>query len=87
MDPDELKRVYRMAVGERFESLEIWNSFLGKYEQENRQKFWVRDSKKIGSIDVKRKICPDIVYYKLCIHCIHGGIKFKSRGKGERQTR
>ena len=59
------------------------------YETENFVKFWIRDSRSIGTAQgrVKRKLREDIKYYELTYACIHGGKKFKPRGKGANKPR
>ena len=58
-------------------------------EMEHFVKFWIRDSRSIGAAQqgrVRRKLSEEIRYYELTYACIHGGKKFKQRGKGARQT-
>ena len=58
-------------------------------EIEHFVKLWIRDLRSIGAAQqgrVKRKLSEEIRYYELTHACVHGGKKFKPRGKGARQT-
>ena len=76
-----------LAVGNKFASVKELQTAWTVYEQTTKQKFWIRSSHAITQVNVKRSLSKDLEYYDLLYFCIHGGLRFKSRGKGERQTR
>ena len=75
-------------VSEQFKSFQFLQEKISSYETENFVKLWIRDSRSIGAAQgrVKRKLREEIRYYELTYACIHGGKKFKPRGKGARKT-
>ena len=75
-------------ISEQLKSFQSLQEKISSYETENFVKLWIRDSRSIGATQgrVKRKLSEEIRYYELTYACIHGGKKFKPRGKGARQT-
>ena len=75
-------------ISEQLKSFQSLQEKISSYETENFVKLWIRDSRSIGAAQgrVKRKLSEEIRYYELTCPCIHGGKKFKPRGKGARQT-
>lgn len=77
----------RMAVGDKFQSWDNFEKSLAQYEQATKQKFWIRSSRKLETVNVNRTIKKELKYYNAQYFCVHGGLHFKSRGKGQRQSR
>ena len=75
-------------ISEQFKSFQSLEKKISSYEKENFVKLWISDSRSIGAAQgrVKRKLREEIKYYELTDACIHGGKKFRPRGKGARQT-
>ena len=72
---------------EEFKSFELQEKILLNGKQKF-VKLWIRDLRSISAAQgrVKRPLSEAIKYYELTYACVHGGKKFKPRGKGERQT-
>ena len=75
-------------ISDQFKGFQSLEKKKSSYETENFVKLWKRDSRSIGAAQgrVKRKLREEIKYYEITYACIHGGKKFKPRGKGARQT-
>ena len=73
-------------VGQKFSSFEDIKQHLKLYEEQKFVKFWRRDSKTIKNKRVNRPIKSQLKYCNITYSCIHGGKKFKARGKGKRHT-
>ena len=75
-------------ISDQFKGFQSLEKKKSSYETENFVKLWKRDSRSIGATQgrVKRKLREEIKYYEITYACIHGGKKFKPRGKGARQT-
>ena len=73
---------------EEFKSFELLQEKIVLYEKQKFVKLWIRDSRSISAYQgrVKTPLSEAIKYYELTYACVHGGKKFKPRGKGERQT-
>lgn len=77
----------RMAIGDKFASWEDFEKFLANYEQKTKQKLWIRSSHKIGTVKVIRPLNKELKNYDAQYFCVHGGLHFKARGKGDRKSR
>ena len=76
------------SLGERFQSFAELEEKLKRYEALTFTKFWKRDSRTVEAARrrMNRPLADCIVYYEVTYRCIHGGRKFKARGKGKRAT-
>lgn len=77
----------RMAVGDKFSSWENFQKCLAQYEQATKQKFWIRSSHRLESANVKRTLKKELKNYNAQYFCVHGGLSFKARGKGQRKSK
>ena len=76
-------------ISEQFKTFQSLQEKISSNEMEHFVKLWIRDLRSIGAVQqgrVKRKLSEEIRYYELTHACVHGGKKFKPRGKGARQT-
>ncbi|KAF6213188.1 hypothetical protein GE061_010904 [Apolygus lucorum] len=73
-------------VGKSFGSFEELEQFISRFERDHKQKFWIRSSRSVEAARkiLKRPLSENIRYYELQYSCIHGGLEFKTRGKGIR---
>ena len=74
---------------EQFKTFQSLQEKISSNEMEHFVKLCIRDLRSIGAAQqerVKRKPSEEIRYYELTYASIHGGKKFKPRGKGARQT-
>ncbi len=76
------------TVGELFESFDVLEKKLDEYKQKNFVEFWKRDSRTIAAAKkrVDRPLKSQLKYYEVKFCCIHGGLSFKPKGKGIRNT-
>ena len=75
-------------VGQKFETFESLAAHIKEYEAEYYIQFWCRDSRSVETARkrIDRFLSDRIKYYELTYRCIHGGKKFKARGKGKHVT-
>lgn len=76
------------SVGELFDSYEKLEAKVKHYSKCKFMEFWKRDARTIAAASKRlgRQMKPDLKYYELKLCCIHGGQKFRARGKGVRNT-
>ena len=80
---------YQFEVGEKFPSLEAFESKLERHKNIVFAEFWKRDSRTIPGArkrGVEKSIKPELKYYEVKYCCILGGQTFKAKGKGKRCT-
>ena len=77
---------YQFEVGEKFPSLEAFESKLERHKNVVFAEFWKRDSRTISGArkrGVEKSIKPELKYYEVKYCCILGGQWFKAKGKGK----
>ena len=76
------------TISEKFRSFDDLRAKVSRYEKETFVKLWKRDSRTVQAAKKRmtKHLSNDIKYYEVTYACIHGGKKFKPRGKGQRQT-
>ena len=69
------------ALGNLFDSFK-------HFKEVNSVKLWKREARSIEAAGKRltRYLKPELKYYELKLCCIHGGQKFKSKGKGFRNS-
>ena len=80
---------YQFEVGEKFPSLEAFESKLKCHKNVFFAEFWKRDSRTISGVrkrGVEKSIKPELKYYEVKYSCILEGQTFKAKGKGKRCT-
>ena len=77
-----------ISIGMKFGSFDALESKIRLFEEKNYTKFWKREARTIESAKkrVQRHLNPKLKYYELKYACIHGGQKFRPKGKGDRNT-
>lgn len=80
-----LPKAEKIALGESFESFEAFQQALHLYESQEKQKFTIKNSRKIAAAHVTYKIEPELIYYELEYGCIHRG-GFRKSGKNLRKS-
>ena len=77
-----------VAVGKKFSSFADLERAITLFEERNFVKFWKREARTIEAAKkhIDRHINPKLKYYELKYTCIHGGQKFRPKGKGNRDT-
>ena len=76
------------VVGDCFESFAKLEARVEKFENSHFVKFWKRDTRTIEAARkrLNKSINPELNYYEIKYYCIHGGLHFKSQGKGHRNA-
>ena len=80
---------HQFEVGEKFPSLEAFESKLERHKNVVFAEFWKRDSRTISGArkrGVEKSIKPELKYCEVKYCCILGGQTFKAKGKGKRCT-
>lgn len=77
-----------IAVGKKFSSFNDLERNVALFEAKNFVKFWKREARTIEAARkrVDRNMNPKLKYYELKYSCIHGGQKFRPKGKENRNT-
>ena len=77
-----------IAVGKKFGSFADLERTIRLYEERNFVKFWKREARSIEAAKkrIDRHMNLKLKYYELKYTCIHGGQKFRPKGKGNRDT-
>ena len=78
-----------IELGSKFSSFTDLKNAIELYQQQNHVQLYISDSRKLQAMltrtpKVAKEAPSELVYYNLTYSCIHGGRKFKSRGKGVR---
>ena len=76
------------AVGETFGSFDALLTRIRAYEQAKFVQLWKRDCRTIEAAKkrLNRPLKLSLKYYEVKFCCIHGGQRFKAKGKGVRST-
>ena len=79
-----------LCVGDSFSTFQELDNKLKAYEKAHFVQFWKRDARTIEAAKKRRRLNkflkPELRYYEIKLCCIHGGQRFKSKGKGSRHT-
>ncbi|KAK8772097.1 hypothetical protein V5799_024660 [Amblyomma americanum] len=79
-----------MKVGEKFSTFEELEDAVKAYSDENYVQYYKRESRAVAAAKrkgIKRYINENILVYQVHYHCIKGGRTFKTRSRGERETK
>ena len=76
------------ALGNLFDSFDALSARIKHFKEVNSVKLWKREARSIEAAGKRltRYLKPELKYYELKLCCIHGGQKFKSKGKGFRNS-
>ena len=76
------------CVGDLFSTFQELDTKVKAYEKAHFVKFWKRDARTIEAAKkrLNKILKPELKYYEIKLCCIHGGQRFKSKGKGSRHT-
>ena len=71
-----------------FSTFQELDNKLKAYKKAYFVHFWKRDSQTIETAKkrLNKFLKPELRYYEINLCCIHGGQRFKSKGKGSRHT-
>ena len=77
-----------IAVGKKFSNFADLERAITLFEEMDFVKFWKREARTTEAAKkrIDRHINPKLKYYELKYTCIHGGQKFRPKGKGNRDT-
>ncbi|KAK8783507.1 hypothetical protein V5799_010127 [Amblyomma americanum] len=79
-----------MKVGEKFSTFEELEDAVKAYSDENYVQYYKRESRAVAAAKrkgIKRYINENILVYQVHYHCIKGSRTFKTRSRGERETK
>lgn len=78
-----------MKIGDSFSSFDEFKEKLDEFQKFTCTSFFVRDSITVNGCkkkEIKKEINPTLKYYRIKYSCFKGGKKFKTRGKGVRDS-
>ena len=79
----------KVYIGQQFDDFSAFESAISHQQNNENVQFFKRDSRSLEAAKgvSNKTFNPRIKYYDVTYHCIPGGMNFKPRGTGKKQTR